>query len=271
MIEELFEIERLAYGDSPVHRLDARVKLVVTFGAVIALVAYPVHGSVYLLAGALGMLLIALLLASRVPLRTYLLRVVAILPFGLSILFLQILFPPVGFASPTVLFALPLGVEITAEALAKASMIGVRFVLCIGFVVLLSSTTRLQDLLTGARRLGFPSEFTLILGMMARYLFVFGQMFLRVRNALATRCFDPFDRSLSYGYRIQQLGNTVGTMFLRSYEQGERTYTAMLCRGYGRDAYLFVQKKPLSRRDWTVLGVCMVVVCGAPILLHLAA
>lgn len=271
MIEELFEIERLAYGDSPVHRLDARVKLVVVFAAVIALVAYPVDGSVYLLAGVLAALLLLLLLVSRVPLRTFLLRVGAILLFGLSILLLQVLFPPVAFASPTVLLTLPLGVEVTAEALAKASMIGARFVLCIGFVVLLSSTIRLQDLLTGARRLGFPSEFTLILGMMARYLFVFGQMFVRVRNALATRCFDPFDRSLPYGYRVRQLGNTVGTMFLRSYEQGERTYTAMLCRGYGRDAYLFVQKKPLSRRDWTVLAACMTVVCGAPVLLHLAA
>lgn len=271
MIEDLFEIERLAYGDSPVHRLDARVKLVVTFGAIIALVAYPVHASVYLLAGVMGALLLVLLLVSRVPLRTFLLRVGAILPFGLSILVFQVLFPPVAFASPTVLLALPLGVEVTAEALAKASMIGVRFVLCIGFVVLLSSTTRLQDLLTGARRLGFPSEFTLILGMMARYLFVFGQMLVRVRNALATRCFDPFDRSLSYGYRLRQTGNTIGTMFLRSYEQGERTYTAMLCRGYGRDAYLFVPKKPLSRRDWTVLTACMAVVWGAPVLLALAA
>ena len=271
MIEELFEVERLAYGDSAVHRLDARVKLVVTFAAVIALVAYPVDESVYLLAGVIGALLLVLLLLSRVPLRTFLLRVAVILPFGLSILLLQVLFPPVAFASPTVLFTLPFGIEITAEALAKAAMIGVRFVLCIGFVVLLSSTTRLQDLLTGARRLGFPSEFTLILGMMARYLFVFGQMFVRVRNALATRCFDPLDRSLQYGYRLRQLGNTVGTMFLRSYEQGERTYTAMLCRGYGRDAYLFVSKKPLSRRDWTVLAACMAIVCGAPVFLALGA
>lgn len=271
MIEDLFEIERLAHGDSHVHRLDARVKLVVTLAAVVALVAYPVSGSVYLLAAVMGAFLFAVLLISRVPLRAYLLRVGVILPFGLSILLLQILFPPVAFADPTVLATLPAGLVITAEALAKASMIGVRFVLCIGFVVLLSSTTRLQDLLTGARRLGFPSEFTLILGMMARYLFVFGQMLVRVRNALATRCFEPFDRSLSYRYRLRQLGNTLGTIFLRSYEQGERTYTAMLCRGYGRDAYLFVPKKPLSRRDWTVLATCMAVVCGAPVLLALLA
>jgi len=265
MIEELFEIERLAYGDSLVHRLDARVKIVVTFAAIIALVAYPVEASVYLVALVFALLLGLLLAVSRVPLRTFSLRLLAILPFGLSILLFQVLFPPVAFASTTVVLSLPFGIVVSAEALEKAAMIGVRFVLCIGFVILLSSTTKLQDLLTGARRLGFPAEFTLILGMMTRYLFVFGQMFLRVRNALSTRCFDPFDRSLPYAYRIRQLGNTIGTMFIRSYEQGERTYTAMLCRGYGKDAYLFVPKKPLTAPEWGTLAGCMLVVIGGPL------
>ncbi len=269
MIEDLFEIERLAYGHSPVHRLDARVKLIVTFGAIIGLVAFPVDPSVYYVALVFAMLLGLLLIVSRVPLRSFLARVLVILPFGLSILLFQVLFPPVPFSNTTVLAELPFDLLISAEALAKASMIGVRFVLCIGFIILLSSTTRIQDLLVGARRLGFPSEFTLILGMMTRYLFVFGQMFLRVRNALSTRCFDPFDRSLPYRYRIRQLGNTIGTMFIRSYEQGERTYTAMLCRGYGKDAFLFVPKKSLARSEWGTLCVCMGVVIGCPLAVYL--
>ncbi len=269
MIEDLFEIERLAYGTSPLHRLDARIKLIVTFGAIIALVAYPVNPSVYYVALVFAVLLGLSLAISRVPLRTFLARILVILPFGLSILLFQVLFPPIPFPTETVLTELPFGVVITAEACAKASMIGVRFVLCIGFIILLSSTTRIQDLLVGARRLGFPSEFTLILGMMTRYLFVFGQMFLRVRNALSTRCFDPFDRSLPYGYRIRQLGNTIGTMFIRSYEQGERTYTAMLCRGYGKDAFLFVPKKALARSEWGTLFACMAVVIGCPLAVYL--
>ncbi|KAF5058056.1 Nickel transport protein NikQ [anaerobic digester metagenome] len=268
MIEDLFEIERLAYGDSLVHRLDARVKLVVTFGAIIALVAYPVDPSVYHVALVFAMLLGLLLAVSRITLRSFLVRVLVILPFGLSILLFQVLFPPTPFPTTTLLAELPFGVLISAEALVKASMIGVRFVLCIGFIILLSSTTRIQDLLEGARRLGFPSEFTLILGMMTRYLFVFGQMYLRIKNALSTRCFDPFDRSLPYGYRIRQLGNTIGTMFIRSYEQGERTYTAMLCRGYGKDAFLFVPKKVLAYSEWGILIACMAVIIGGPLAVH---
>ena len=271
MIEDLFAIERLAYGDSPVHRLDARVKIVVSFSAIVALVAFPRGEGTFLLALAFAVLLAALVGVSRVRVRTFLFRMLVILPFGLSILLFQIIFPAVPAVSPTIVATLPFGIVITAEALVLAAQVGTRFVLSIGFIILLSSTTTVQDLLTGARRLGLPAEFTLILGMMTRYLFVFGQMYLRIRNALATRCFDPLDRALPYGYRLLQIGYTLGTMFIRSYEQGERTYTAMLCRGYGRDAFLLVQKKPLLAHEWGVLGACMAIVIGAPVLLTLAA
>ncbi len=264
MIEDLFEIERLAYGDSPVHRLDARVKIVICFSAIVALVSFPRGEGTFMLALTFASLLALLLAVSRVRVRTFLLRMLAILPFGLSILLFQVLFPATPVVSPIVVATLPFGIALTAEALELAAQVGIRFVLCIGFIILLSSTTTIQDLLMGARRLGFPSEFTLILGMMTRYLFVFGQMFFRVRNALATRCFDPFDRSLPYAYRIRQMGNTIGTMFIRSYEQGERTYTAMLCRGYGKDAFLFVPRKPLTAPEWGTLAACMAVVIGGP-------
>lgn len=271
MIEDLFEIERLAYGDSPIHRLDARVKIVVSFSAIIALVAFPRGEGTFLLALAFAVFLAALVGVSRVSLRAFFLRLLAILPFGLSILLFQVLFPATPVVSPTIVATLPFGIVVTAEALVLAAQVGSRFVLCLGFIILLSSTTTIQDLLVGARRLGLPSEFTLILGMMTRYLFVFGQMFIRIRNALATRCFDPLDRTLPYGYRLRQIGYTLGTMFIRSYEQGERTYTAMLCRGYGRDAFLLVPKKSLLAREWAVLAGSMAIVIGAPILLAFVA
>jgi cobalt/nickel transport system permease protein len=271
MIEEIFDIERLASGDSPVHRLDARVKILICFSAIVALVAFPRGGGTFLLALVFAGLLVLLIAVSRVRLRDFFLRMLAILPFGLSILLVQILFPADPGASPAVVATLPFGMVVTAEALELAAQVGTRFVLCLGFIILLSSTTTVQDLLTGARRLGLPSELTLMFGMMIRYLFVFGQMYIRIRNALATRCFNPLDRALPYGYRLRQIGYTLGTMFIRSYEQGERTYIAMACRGYGRDAYLLVQKKPILIREWAVLVACMAVVIGAPVLLALAA
>ena len=44
---------------------------------------------------------------------------------------------------------------------------------------------------------------------------------------------------------MKQIGYTVGTIFIRSYEQGERVYTSMLCRGYGQRQFPVCHRKNL--------------------------
>ena len=141
------------------------------------------------------------------------------------------------------LYACHSGISIYAESIQFALILLVKFVVTISFIILLSSTTKLQDLLDGARRLGLPAEFALALGMMIRYLFVFGYMYRKIVQTLETKAFDPFDKNLPYRYRMRQIGYTIGTMFIRSYEQGERVYTSMLCRGYGKTQPPFYQEK----------------------------
>jgi len=87
-----------------------------------------------------------------------------------------------------------------------------------------------------------------------------------VIEALHTRCFDPMDASLPCTYRLRQLGYTVGSLFVRSYEQGERVYISMCCRGYGRHSHLFVERKPFSSRDWTFLSVSLALAAAALVL-----
>jgi len=107
--------------------------------------------------------------------------------------------------------------------------------------------------------------------MMIRYLFVFGYMFRKINETLKTKCFDAFDRHLPYRYRLQQIGYTMGTMFIRSYEQGERVYTSMLCRGYGRDSFLFVEKKPLKGSEWAILSLSLLFIIAVPLVVWLTA
>ena len=78
-------------------------------------------------------------------------------------------------------------------------------------------------------------------------------MFRKINETLETKCFDAFDATLPYRYRLRQLGYTIGTMFIRSYEQGERVYTSMLCRGYGRNSHLFLKKKHSDGPEWGFL------------------
>jgi cobalt/nickel transport system permease protein len=271
MIEELFYIEKQAYHDSFMHRLDARVKIILAFAAIIAIVAVPYSTMVYTVGALFFSFFAVLWVASGVSPVVYMKRLAAIVPlWGIIILF-QIFFKNKYYTDYHVLFSLPLGISIYAESVEFAWILAVKFLICISFIILLSSTTKLQDMLQGASRLGLPAELALALGMMIRYLFVFGYIFRKVNETLKTKCFDAFDRHLPYRYRLRQLGYTIGTMFIRSYEQGERVYTSMLCRGYGRDSHLFITKKPLHASEWAFLSVSMLFVIAIPLAVWLTS
>ncbi len=265
MIDDLFLIEKYAYRKSPVHTLDARVKIAVVFAAIIAVVAVPYSTMVYTV-GAVFFLFFAVLwgISGLSPV-IYFKRLVMILPFGVFLIVFQIFFRNRYYETFTTIATLPFGIEIYAESVEFASILLVKFLVAVSFIILLSSTTKTQDLLEGAGRLGLPAEFTLVLGMMLRYLYVFGYMIRKMRQSLETRCFDPFDRSLPYRYRLEKLAYAVGTLFIRSYEQGERTYLAMLCRGYGRESHLYISKKPLMLRDWAFLSAGLLLAVATPV------
>ncbi|MDG6255984.1 MAG: cobalt ECF transporter T component CbiQ [Methanomicrobiaceae archaeon] len=253
MIELLASIERDAGGSSIIHGIDARIKLLVSIAVIVAAVAYPYAVSVYWFGLLFGGVLVILWAASRLSPRTYLQRFLMVLPFGFFLIVFQIFFKNPHYESFSPLFVLPAGMTIWTESVEFASILMVKFVICISCVILLSSTTPIHDLLRGARRLGLPSVVVLSLGMMVRYLFVFAGMYDRVGAALAAKNFHPLDASLPYRYRIRTLGYTIGMFFIRSYEQGERTYACMLSRGYGADCLDALPPKPFTAPERAAL------------------
>ena len=271
MIEELFQIERDAYRNSAIHRLDARVKIVIAFAAIIALIAVPYSIMIYTVGAIFFAFFFLLWCCTRLSLVVYAKRLFSIVPLWGMIIFFQIFLKNKYYTDYHVVMSLPLGISVYAEAIEFAFILLVKFVICISFIILLSSTTKMHDLLEGAARMGLPPEFALALGMMIRYLFVFGYMYRKINETLKTKCFDAFDRHLPYRYRLRQLGYTIGTMFIRSYEQGERVYTSMLCRGYGRESYLFVAKKPLKTYEWAFLLISLIFIVAVPVTIWLTA
>ncbi|HWQ67890.1 MAG TPA: cobalt ECF transporter T component CbiQ [Methanospirillum sp.] len=264
MIEELASIEYDASRRSWIHDLDARVKLIIVFLMIILVVAYPLKPSVIYLAIPLSIILAFLWFLSGLSVRTYVARLFSTLPFGLFIIIFQIFFTNSHYEvfTPVVL---PVPVTIYYESVEFAGILLIKFILCISAILLLSSTTPVQEMLKGGRRLGLPAIMALSLGMMIRYLYLFADMFMQIQHALRGRNFDPFNRNLPYQYRIRTLGYSMGIIFLRAYEQGERTYTAMLCRGYGTQMFDHLQKKPLNRSDilfLTILGLLIPIITG---------
>ncbi|MDH7593571.1 MAG: cobalt ECF transporter T component CbiQ [Methanomicrobiales archaeon] len=269
MIEDLFLIEKESYRKSPIHVLDPRVKIVVTLAVILVIVSIPYSALSFPVSISFFLLFAILWGISGLSPLHYVKRLFAVLPFGIFLIFFQIFFKNRFYSEFHILYSLPAGIFIYAESIEFALILFSKFIVCISFVILLASTTRMQEMLEGAGRLGLPSEFILVMGMMTRYLFVIGYMFRKVQQAVETRCFDPFDHRLPYRYRLRQIGYIVGTIFLRSYEQGERTYTAMLCRGYGRHSYMYIKKKSLSRADACFLYTCLIFIIFVPLYFYI--
>ena len=261
MIEELQNIERQAMGNSRVHRLDARTKIILAFAAIIAMVAYPYSPDVIVPGVLLFAFFTVIWAFSGLSAVTYLKRLILILPFGIFIIIFQIFFENSRYDTFTPILNLPLGIHVYAESVEFATILLIKFIVCISFIILLSSTTTMQDMLAGARRLGMPSEFVLVIGLMIRYLFVFAEIYGKVITVFEIRFFNAFDRNLPYRYRLKTLAYAIGSLFIRSYEQGERTYVSMLCRGYSKDSFLRVEKKKIHAKElcFLIFGVIFIV------------
>jgi cobalt/nickel transport system permease protein len=197
--------------------------------------------------------------------RVYLQRLFSIVPLWGIVIFFQIFLKNKYYTDYHTIIAFPFGIAVYSESVEFAFILLVKFIVSISFIILLSSTTKVQDMLEGGTRLGLPADFALVLGMMLRYLFVFGYIYRKVTDSLVTRCFNAFDRKLPYRYRLRQMGYILGTLFIRAYEQGERVYISMLCRGYGRNSFLYVKKKSLSKGDLAFLSFSIIFIIAIPI------
>ncbi len=223
-------------GSSTIHRLPAHLKLTALLLYVTLVVATP-RELVWPYAGHLAVLGVAVA-ASRVPPSHLLARLVVELPFVVF----AVLLPFVAAGPRTTVLGVPVsqgGLEGAWALLAKGTL-GVLAAL------LLAATTSPRDLLTGLSRLRAPRQLVEIAGFMVRYVQVVAGELGRMRVARESRGFSA--RSPRHW---PVLGRTVGTLFLRSYERGERVHLAMLSRGYA-GALPLDTASPVSARQYVL-------------------
>jgi cobalt/nickel transport system permease protein len=202
---------------SPVHRLAGHVKILALVGLMIVVVATP--GQWYAaFAGYLGGLLVVIAL-SRVPLTYLLPRMVVEVPF---IVFAVLL--PFLALGPRTEF---LGLTVSAPGLLAAWTLLAKATLGVLAGLTLAATTEPQEVVRGLERLRLPNTMVQIMAFMIRYLEVVGDDLRRQQIALASRGFSARNPR-----HWPILARSAGTLFIRSYERGERVYLAMLSRGY---------------------------------------
>jgi cobalt/nickel transport system permease protein len=257
----LTDIERETYKNTPIHRLDGRIKLLFLIAIIIYIVSLPKFSTFALwkLAG-LEMYLILLILIARLNLFYVALRYVMLTPFGLGIAILQPFFPQ-AFIKEFTIHELPLiGLPWTEEGVLFGALLFAKFSVAITTVILFSSTSPMTEMVESARRLKLPREFALLLTMMIRYLFVFWGILNRLHRAQASRCFDIWNKNVPRKWILEQIGYSISSLFIRSYEQGERTFQSMLSRGYDYTADIFVHKKRIHAPEIAFIVVTILVV-----------
>jgi cobalt/nickel transport system permease protein len=216
-------IDEYSHLNSFIHRLDPRTKLVASLAFILAVVLTPASNwrifTIYFC-------MIAIMLAlSKVPPIYVLKRSLVIFPF---VLLIAIFIPFLKEGQIAGSYNVWLWqISVTYSGLFILANVVVKSWLSILALILLSSTTRFDDLLKALGQLGVPQVMILILSFMYRYIFVLADEVMRIQQARDSRNYGG-----SWLHHIKTIGHMVGTIFIRSYERGERIYAAMLARGF---------------------------------------
>ncbi|MEX2101335.1 MAG: energy-coupling factor transporter transmembrane component T, partial [Actinomycetota bacterium] len=119
------------------------------------------------------------------------------------------------------------GMSLSVEGLWGLWNITAKATLGLGISIVAASTTTMPEFLRGFDRLHVPRAFTSIASFMIRYGDVISDEMRRMRVARESRGFRG-----RWIWQARAVASSAGTLFIRSYERGERVYLAMLSRGY---------------------------------------
>jgi cobalt/nickel transport system permease protein len=210
--------DRLVHaGDSVVHRLPAETKIVAALVFVVAVVATPSR-SLSSLAIDTALLGVVVGLA-RLRLAWVLRRLRVELPFVAFAVFL----PWFG-GDPRVD---ALGLSLSEPGVWAAWNVLSKGTIGVLVAIVLVGTTPVAELLAGFERLRVPVVITGIAGFMIRYLDVVAGESDRIRVARLSR-----GGNQRWLWQARGVASSAGSLFVRSYERGERVHLAMLARGF---------------------------------------
>ncbi|MGA1279474.1 MAG: cobalt ECF transporter T component CbiQ [Candidatus Nanopelagicaceae bacterium] len=199
------------------HGLPAHLKILALLGFLLIVVTTPItHVWSYL---GYFTLIISVILIARLPLLTVFRRSLIEIPFVLFAL----LMPFFGTGESYEVA----GFTLYREGILAGTAIVAKGTLGVLGAITLSSTSTAREILRGLERLHLPALMVNIASFMLRYLNVVTDEMERMRIARASRGFEA--RGIR-DWRI--LSSVIATLFMRSYERGERVHLAMLSRGF---------------------------------------
>lgn len=210
-------IDKYANLESPIHKLDVRVKIAIFIFFIFSVVTT----SKFLDYIFYFILIFSILVLSKIPLNFVFKRSLIIVPF---VILISIFIP--FMKDGNVIFSL-FFLKVTENGVLTFFNVLIKAWLSVVSMILLTSTTQFSNLLHGFEALKVPKIVVMLMSFVYRYLFVFEDEIMRMRRA-------AYSRNIKKGFfhQVEVFGNIVGSLFLKTYERGERIYVSMTSRGF---------------------------------------
>ncbi|GFE60892.1 cobalt ECF transporter T component CbiQ [Geobacter sp. AOG2] len=209
-------LDRLADGDTAIHRLDPRAKVLATLFFVISVVSCGKYELTMLFP--FFLFPVFMITLGNIPFLYLVKKIAVVIPFAVMIGMLNPLFD-----RQVLLHVGTLG--ITGGWISFASIV-VRAVLTVSAALALVAVTGFPGICAALERLGMPQPFAVQLLFLYRYIFVLAEEGGQMARARELRTFG------SRGRGIGTYGSLIGHLLLRTWMRAERIHMAMLARGF---------------------------------------
>ncbi|MBU1568469.1 MAG: cobalt ECF transporter T component CbiQ [Proteobacteria bacterium] len=236
---DLSYLEALAGGNTIVHRLDPRVKVLTVALFMLAVVSFDK----YIISAMLpfGLFLVIIMGLADIPAEYLGKKLLLVSPFAVMVG----IFNPFLDQQPL----LQIGTfTVTGGWLSFLSIL-LRFTLTVSAVLILIATTGFNAVCMAMVKMGMPKIFAVQLLILYRYIFVLIDEGLSMYRARSMRSFQR--RAMS----LKTFAHLVGQLLLRTLDRAQRIHLAMLCRGF--DGTLRIrQVLRITASDLFVLTSC---------------
>jgi len=239
------QIDRLSYQDSPIHRLDGRVKLACVLVFSVFVISLPAT-SVSILA-CYAVWPFAVLVIAGVPLKFVLKHILIVSPFIAVMALSSLLYDKV----PVIAAFGPIKWQTTG------GMLRCLFIITMAALVGLVATTRFSDLLAAMAKLGVPRLLVVQLGFLYRYIFMLLDRAYHLLRARAGRKL----RNLGVSGEVKTAAAMVGSLFIGSIDMAGRVNMAMQGRGFDGRLHRLGEMQ-IRRADYLFAAILVLYLVG---------
>ena len=210
--------ESFSEGNSFIHRLDPRIKLLAAF---IFSAVTSVSNRFFPLFSAFVIAFI-LLASARLPLKTVLLRLL----FANLFIFLLWIFIPFTMKGELLISLGPL--VISKEGLFYCFLLTVKTNAILIILITLTATMPVFTMGRAMSCFGVPAKIVTLFIFSYRYIHAILLEYKRLREAMEIRGFRPKTNMHTY----RSYAYLVGMLIVKSHDRAERVHSAMICRGF---------------------------------------